>query len=609
MPASEADERTSLRPEHRKEGVPIGHPQAASVPVRAVPPPAEHAASGPVPPTVPASAPPGRALVAGALLAATAFLMFYRLGAGSLWDQDEPLYAQMAREMVQTGDWLTLHFNGAPWYVHPPLYVWLAAATGAVAGFSTFTARVWSAAAGVLVVLVTVLIGTRLFGRRTGMIAGAVLAVTLQLLVQGHLTGLDTLLLFWMLLAVHAFIRAHQTGDRAEYLRFFLWCGLATLTKGPVGLLLPGLVIAAFVTIRRAWSRWRGVPWRLGLAIYAAVGGWWYAVETWLHGWPFFQSVFWHFGIERFFGVVDAQTGPWYFYVPVIVLGALPWTTFLPAAAAHHIRRLRTDGSLLVVLWCVVTFLFYTAADTKVPSYILPVYPFAAIAVAAVWDSAQAPPGADRRLGISLAALIALVAALVAGIARYFAGLYPGAQATFSQLAYYGALGRAVVIPAAALGIGLAAAAAFMAARAKVPAFVALCAAMAALWLGMLTWVAPVIEAYRSMRPLALAIRAQWQPGDRIVGYRVSYASLVYYTGHDVIWVSRPTGPRAAVCPPGRVFIAISAGRLAELQAALPAGLIPVADRNGVRVLLKPASVHCVPAGGSGLFRPVVPVR
>lgn len=89
--------------------------------------------------------------------------------------------------------------------------------------------------------------------------------------------------------------------------------------------------------------------------------------------------------------------------------------------------------------------------------------------------------------------------------------------------------------------------------------------------------------------------------GDRIVGYRVSYASLIYYTDHDAIWVSRPTGLRAAVCAPGRAFIAISRGRLAELRAVLPAGMLPVADRNGVQVLLKPASARCASgAGASG---------
>ena len=533
--------------------------------------------------------------------------MFYRLGAGSLWDQDETLYARMAREMIQTGDWLTLHVNGAPWYVHPPLYIWLVAATGAIIGFSTFTARVWSAAAGVLAVYVTILIGNRLFGWRTGMLAGAVLSVTLQFLVQAHLADFDTLLLLWMLLAAHAFISAYQTGDRAAYLRFFLFCGLATLTKGPIGLLLPGLVIAVFVTIRRAWRRWRGVPWGWGLTIYLAVGGAWYAVETWLHGWIFVSSVFGYFGLGRFFAVVDAQTGPWYFYVPVIVLGALPWTAFLPAAAAHHARRLHADGSLFVVLWCVVTFVFYMVADTKVPSYILPIYPFAAIAVAAAWDSTRVAPGVDRRLDISLAALIALLGGLVAGIARFFAGLYPGAQATLSQLAYYESLGRAVVIPAAALGMGLAVAAAFMLVRATLPAFVALCVAMAATWLGALTWVAPVIDSHRSMRPLALAIRAQLRSGDRIVGYRVSYASLIYYTDHDAIWVSRPTGLRAAVCAPGRAFIAISRGRLAELRALLPAGMLPVADRNGVQVLLKPASARCAPGAGAPAGPPLPP--
>jgi len=255
----------------------------------------------------------------------------------------------------------------------------------------------------------------------------------------------------------------------------------------------------------------------------------------------------------------------------------------------------RADGSLLVVLWCTLTFLFYSVAGTKVPNYILPIYPFAAIGVAAMWDAALATGGADRRLGTSIALLVVLLGALVGGVARYFAGLYPGAGATFAQLAYYDAIERATVIPAAALGIGLAAAAVLMLARATLPAFVVLCLTMAATWLGVLTWIAPVIDAQRSIRPLALAIRAELRPGDRIVGYRLGYASLVYYTDHHVDWISRPAALPAAVCAPGRAFIVIDGQSLAELQETVPAGLVPVAKRNGIDVLLKPASVRCMP--------------
>ncbi len=557
------------------------------------------------------------------VLLGAAALAFYRLGAGSLWDQDETKYAQVAREILETGDPVTLHVNGRPWYVHPPLYMWIVAATGRVAGFSAFTVRFWSAAASVLAVYATVLLGRALFGARTGVLAGAVLAVTFQFLVQSRLAVFDTVLLAFMLLAVHAFVRAYQRGRRAEYLRFFLFAGLATLTKGPIGLLLPGLAIVPFVTIRRAWHRWREVPWLEGLALYAAVGLSWYAAETWLHGRTFVSTVLGYYGVGRFFGVVENQAGPWYYYVPVLLLGAFPWTAFWPAAAAYHARRAREDdGSLLVLLWCGMTVAFYSAAGTKLPNYVLPVYPFAALGVAALWEAAlaegRAAPGpgragaagefeqagegprsargagvplrrgtAGRAIRLSAGLLLALLALLYLGIGRYLAGLYPGP---------FRSLGHVLLAPAAVLAGGVCLAALLAARRRVSGAFVALCAAMAVAWLGVVTWVVPVVDAQKPIPPLALAIRAALRPGDRIAGYRLDiYSSLIFYTDHHVDWVDDPGALRREVCAPGRVFLVVTRQDEASVRGVLPAGLRPFASRNGTDVLLKPARAACRP--------------
>src|SRR5262249_35984716 len=145
----------------------------------------------------------------------------------------------------------TLHVNGQPWYVHPPFYMWLVAATGRVLGFSEWTVRIWSVVFSVVAVYATVMLGRALFNHRVGLLAGAILAVTLQFLIQSRLAVFDTVLLAWMLLAILAFYRAYQRGRRADYMQFFLYAGFATLTKGPIGLVLAGLVIIAFVTLRR----------------------------------------------------------------------------------------------------------------------------------------------------------------------------------------------------------------------------------------------------------------------------------------------------------------------------------------------------------------------
>lgn len=528
-----------------------------------------------------------RRLSVALVLLGAAVLTFYRLGAGSLWDQDETKYAQVAREILKTGDPVTLHINGRPWYVHPPLYMWMVAATGRAVGFTEFTVRFWSAVASVVVVYATILLGRELFCPRAGVFAGAILAVTLQFLFQSRLAVFDTVLLAWLLLAMYAFVRAYAHGRRQDYLRFFLYAGLGTLTKGPIGLLLPGLTIIPFVTLRRAWHRWREVPWAFGLALYAVVGLSWYAAETWLHGREFVSPVFGYYGLGRFFGAVEDQAGPWYYYVPVVLLGAFPWTAFWPAAAAFHVRRVKADGSLLVLLWCSLTFVFFSVAGTKLPNYVLPIYPFAAVGVAALWDAALSDPRLARGINVSLGLLVALVALLYAGIRGYLVGLYPDAYHTYSHI---------LLAPAVTLAAGVGIVLLLAVARLRLAAFVALCVTAAVAWLGVLTWVVPVVEAQKPMKPLGLTIRSALRPGDRIVGYRMDIdASLIYYTDHPVEWVGTPEDLRRAVCASGRVFLVITRTEWDAVRVALPANLLPLAAREGTDVLVKPDSVSCRP--------------
>jgi 4-amino-4-deoxy-L-arabinose transferase-like glycosyltransferase len=520
-----------------------------------------------------------------AVLLAAAVLTFYRLGAGTLWDQDETKYAEVAREILQTGDPITLHANGSPWYVHPPLYMWLVAGTARIAGFSTLTVRVWSGIFSVVAVYATMLLGQALFNPRTSILAGAALAVTFHFLVQSRLAVFDTVLLAFMLLAAYNAIRGYQRGRAADYLWFFVYAGLATLTKGPIGLVLPGLVMAAFVTARRAWPRWREVPWIPGLVLYAVIGLSWYAAEAALHGGAFIRPVLGYYGVGRFFGVVENQAGPWHYYLPILAIGAFPWTAFWPAAAVWHARRLRHDGSLFVLLWCGIVIVFYSLAKTKLPNYVLPVYPLAAVGIAAMWDGLleHPTPARSRALAASAALLVVLVAALYLGIAHYLARQYP---------AQYREFGHILLPPAIFLAAGVAAVIGLLAAGRRGAAFAALCAAMALAWLGVITWIVPQVEAEKPMPVAARAIAADWRPGDRILGYRLDiYSSLIYYSGHHVEWIGTPLELANDICRPGRDFIVIA--DLERPRVALPKGLTDLSAFHGVDVLVKPSDLWC----------------
>jgi 4-amino-4-deoxy-L-arabinose transferase-like glycosyltransferase len=500
------------------------------------------------------------------------------LGASPLWDQDEAKYAQVAREILWTGDWLTLHWNGQPWFVHPPLYFWLVAATARLAGLDEFTARVWSAVFGAGCVALTSLLGRAWFSPRAGWLAGLVLATTLQPFAQARMAVFDSVLVFWMLAALVGFWSGYR-GNRAGYLLAFACAGLGTLTKGPVAAVLPGLVVFLYLAGRRELYRLREVPWAVGLALYGVLGLGWYAAGYVRHGRPFVDSVWGYYTVHRFVGVVENQAGPVWYYVPVLLLGGLPWNAFWLGWP----RLFRQGAEPMPLVWCAAVFAFFSAAGTKLPNYVLAFYPMAAVATGAVLDASWQRP---RELRWSFAALGALWLLFCGAVAAYGLWLYP---AEFRSL--LPALAPALVAFGGAL-----AASALVGLRGRVPGAVAVLAAgTVAFFLLLVGVVIPQVDRYRVHREVAAAARA-WTRGDEV---RVAYwapASVVFYSGRTWRAYLDPDPVRREVCGAGasRVVLVTPEDRLVDLQPWV-AGLDRRQEVRGWLVLEKPVGrvVRC----------------
>jgi 4-amino-4-deoxy-L-arabinose transferase-like glycosyltransferase len=493
-----------------------------------------------------------------AVLVFAAVLFVVGIGRGSLWDQDEAKYTQVAREILLTRDPITLHANGRPWFVHPPLYMWLQALTGRTFGFSEVSARIWSAVFGVVGIYATILVGEMLFGRGPALLAGIVLATTFEYFVLSRLAIFDVVLTAFMLLAFYAFLRAVRTGRSRFRYWAALWVGLGILTKGPIALLLPGLVTAAYLAIRRIGVG--GVRAWIGPGVVAAVLGFsWYIIEWARHGWEFVRIVIGYYTVTRFVGVVEGQTGPWWYYAPVFGIGAFPWTAFVLAALPYHIRRRRGDGSLLVLLWIGVTVVFYSLAGTKLPNYVLPAFPFTALSVAVVWHDAfagQSP--AKRVLGIAFAGTtVALI-------------VFAGEIAAFARIKYPDdlvAVQRHLIAVAAALALCLAVAAAAYLARRPRASFAVVAATTVVLAVAVVGRTLPLIDARRPIRPVAEALRRAVPPGETFVGYRISdHQTLLYYSERRAQWVDDPVEVLAYLCLVDRFILA---GRPPEIDALL----------------------------------------
>lgn len=332
----------------------------------------------------------------------SAMLFFYRLGSFSLTDVDEGVYAATTQEMVETGDWITPHYNGINRYDKPILLYWMMALAYTIFGVNEFAARFWSALLGVGLVLMTFSFVKRFGGIKLGLISAVILATSLETVILAHAAVTDMTLTFFITAALYAFFLALYAQDpvqsRSWYLTSGAAMGLAVLTKGPVGVVIPILIIGPFLL---AIGRWRTVITFKRLisvwVVFFLIAAPWYLMQLSINGWEFVEDFFLKHNIGRYMGVISSHSGPWFYYFIVMLIGFFPWISFLPAAILAQIpKRLATLRSVqgqrgqtasaqfgfFLLIWFAVVFLFFSFARTKLPNYVAPLFPAASILVA-----------------------------------------------------------------------------------------------------------------------------------------------------------------------------------------------------------------------------------
>jgi hypothetical protein len=328
-------------------------------------------------------------------------VLLYPCLAFPLLEPDESRYAEIPREMLLRGDLVVPVLQGEPYLDKPPLLYWLVAASYRLFGVGDAAARLPSAVAVHLCILLTYLLGRRVVGERAAFRGALLLGLAPGFVSVGRLLLIDGPLALWATLALFAGFEAVR-GPRLRrgwWLLAAVACGLGVLTKGPVALvlLLPPL------WLHRRLTGGRGAGWRAHLAFLAVVAAVtlpWYVVLC-LRVPEFARHFFWEHHLVRFFSGMAHVRGVW-FYGPVLLLGLLPGTLllwpflrFLGGADPEAVRH-RTAGLGFVLLaggWCV---LFFTVSACKLPTYVLPAFPPLALALGCFlahgrWGSARAP--------------------------------------------------------------------------------------------------------------------------------------------------------------------------------------------------------------------------
>ncbi len=308
-------------------------------------------------------------------------LWFLPLQSYRLFNPDEGRYAEIPREMVASGDWVTPRLNALKYFEKPPLQYWATALAYDVFGEHEWTARLWVALSGFLGVLLTAWIGTRLYGAMAGALAAMVQAGSLLYLGLARISTLDMGLTATLELALIGLLLLARpgtagAGGRLGALLLALGVALAFLSKGLVGILIPSAVAAIYLVLRRDWGLlWRARPWWSLAALLLLAGPWVYLIEQRNPG--FAQFFFVHEQFTRFLTRVHMRYQPDWFFIPVLLLGFMPWTPLLPAIVRRSWRNVRAgDGAtLLLAIWIVFTFAFFSLSQSKLIPYILPLFP------------------------------------------------------------------------------------------------------------------------------------------------------------------------------------------------------------------------------------------
>jgi 4-amino-4-deoxy-L-arabinose transferase-like glycosyltransferase len=558
----------------------------------------------------------------GWILAIALITLFWGIGDIGLIDETEPLFVEASRQMLVTGDWITPYFDGETRFDKPPLIYWLMVLCLKAFGVSEWAARVPSALAALGTVLLCFYVlrhhspglkpeaaSTQPQPSRNGLAAwlgATMLMLNLNTYFWGRTGYADMLLMACMGGSLLTFFMGYAQVDspqiqRRWYSAFYVLAALAVLTKGPIAIILPAVIIGGFALylgnlgkVIREMHLGRGILLILALALP------WYILVTLANGEAFVGSFFGYHNIARFSSVVNQHSGPWYFHFLVILVGFLPWSAYLPVALYQTQpwrRKLWQERSrsaqlgLYATIWFTVILLFFTVSVTKYFSYTLPLMPAAAILVSLLWTDSilERPTCAPQRWDLSRWFNVVLMAGLSWALFSCAPWLTQdpwmptlGEKMAEANIPLYGGVLWAVAAAAAVLcilwrssGLWLVNAIAFL-------LFIAL----------VLHPAVSIADQVRQLplRELAQAAVAVKKPSQEIIMIGFRKPSLVYYTQQHVEYLEKPSQLAAHLRrSPGSAPLVITTPKLLA-ETALSSQRFKTLAQSGVYIL-----VHFLP--------------
>jgi 4-amino-4-deoxy-L-arabinose transferase-like glycosyltransferase len=464
--------------------------------------------------------------------AALTLLWFGLLAGRPLYEPDEGRYAEIPREMLAGGDWIIPHLNGVAYLEKPPLQYWITALIYRALGESEATARLCTGLAGYLSLLTVFLVAYRLWGLEAGVKAVLLCAGSVLFVLLGHQLTLDMTLSFFLLLCLSCFLLAQsQRANQRRSDDWMLGCwaamALAVLTKGLIGIVIPGGTLALYMLWQRDREALKHLNFRWGLPLFAVIAVPWFVLAARANP-AFIQFFFIREHFQRYLTAIEQRSEPWWFFLPVLGIGILPWLPLafkaLTSPWRNALPRGQFDPSRVLWVWSVLVLVFFSLSNAKLIPYVLPAVPALALLCAH-------PKVADSRGALTAGALLSIVTSLC--MLAYVSAQWSSTEGLALALEIRPVIiWTAVLLATAGVACGI-----FVRQRRDLAALAALCACW---YLAACTILlaAHSAQKFYSARDLALVLRNVLDPPSAPVYEVQTYdQSLPFYLKRPVIMV------------------------------------------------------------------------
>ncbi|MHB8253192.1 MAG: phospholipid carrier-dependent glycosyltransferase [Acidiferrobacter sp.] len=455
-----------------------------------------------------------------------ALLFGIMLGTRELGAPDEARYSEIPREMVATGHYISPRLDGVLYFEKPPLFYWLQTFSIRLFGLGQWSLRFWTAFFAVLGCVAVYVVGRSLYNRRTGFLSAMVLGTSFLYFGMGHVITLDMAVSVLASLSLFAFILANRKPMGRER-RFGMWAAfvfaaLATLTKGLIGIVFPMMAIGLWIIVLWDWALLKRMYLPTSFALFLLVAAPWHILVQLKHP-TFLHYYFVRQHFERFLTHVAHRYQPFWYFLPILLLGILPWSAFVVQAIRFNLRfrwreRAQHTETLLLMIWVASIFTFFSASDSKLVPYILPVFPALAILIGRYLDDRWDRPleTVNRRVFVAIAPIGLILAAAIAFVV-------PASRPSLEPHT----LKVAMALLGATLAVGAIAAAVVGFKRGFASGVVVLALGFSLFLLGI-NASAPYLDT-RTIKALALVLRPRLSPHAIVACYGGYYQDLPFY--------------------------------------------------------------------------------